>query len=176
MTRSKMKSFLQSLNTDEASQVLKTLLDDNPELIKKAYDIAVKAVSNVGADTIMHEVYQELNALDVDYLYTHSGKSRYGYVDPHDMAWEMFEDAVSPFINEMSTNQQRGLPATAKAYCIGIIKGLWKFEEKSNTDFKDWVPDAADDYVSTVVETWKKGKPSDDDIAEVMSVLEDGPS
>ena len=171
-----MKSFLHSLNSDETSQVLKTLLDDNPELIKKAYDIAVKAVGDVDADTIGHEIYQELNALDVDYLYEHSGKSRYGYVDPHDMAWEMFEDALSPFIDEMKTNQQRGLLAVAKAYCIGIIRGLWRFEEKSNSDFKDWVTDAAGDYVSTVVDTWKKGKPSDDDIAQVMSILEDGPS
>ena len=176
MTRSKMKSFLQSLNTDEASQVLKTLLDDNPELIKKAYDIAMKAIGDVDADTVMDEVYYELNSLDVDDLYSQSGKTRYGYVDPHDKSWEMFEEALSPFIDEMKKYQQRSLPVAAKCYCTGIIKGLWKFEEESNSDFKDWVPDAAGDYVSTVVETWKRGKPSDEDITEVMSILEDGPS
>ena len=171
-----MKKFLQSLNSDEASQVLKTLLDDNPELIKKAYDIAIKAVGDVDADTIMDEVYYELNALDVDDLYSHSGRTRHGYVDIHDKAWEMFEEALSPFIGEMVNKQRRGLPAAAKTYCIGIIKGLWKYEEESNSDFKDWVPDAAGDYVSTVLEDWKKGKPSDEDVAEVKSIVEDGPS
>jgi len=168
-----MKSFLQSLNATETSLVLKTLLDDNPELIKSAYNIAIKAVSDVDADTIMYEVYQQLNALDVDYLYDNSGKSRYGYVDPNDMAYEMFEGALSPFVDEMKTNQQRSLPAAAKSYCIGIIKGLLKFEEEPNTDFVDWIPDAAGDYVDTVIEEWKKGNPSDEDVSEVMSIVED---
>jgi hypothetical protein len=173
LNRSKMKSFLQSLNSDEASQVLRTLLDDNPELMKKAYDIAMKAAGDVDTGTIMDEVYYELNALDVDELYEHSGKTRYGYVDPYDKAWEMFEDALSPFIDEMTKSQQRALPATAKSHCIGIIKGLLRFEKESNTDFKDWVTDAAGDYVVTVVKEWKKGNPSDDDVAEVMSIVKD---
>ena len=174
MNRSKMKSFLQSLNSEEASQVLKTLLDDNPELMKKAYDIAKKAVGDVDADTIMDEVYYELDALEVEDLYSHSGKTRYGYVDPHDKAWEMFEEAVSPFVDEMKKNQKRDLPATAKSHCIGIIKGLLRYGEESNSDFKDWITDAAGDYVTTVVEEWKKGKPSGEDVAEVMSIVKEG--
>jgi hypothetical protein len=174
LNRSKMKSFLQSLNAEEKAQVLKTLLDDNPELMKKAYDIAVKIVSDVDAETIMHEVYCELNSLDVYELYDHSGKTRYGYVDIHDLAWEMFEGALSPLIDEMKSNQQRALPAAAKFYCTGIIKGLWKFEEESNSDFKDWVTDAAGDYISTVLAEWKKGKPSDDEVDEVMGIVKEG--
>ena len=35
MDRSEMKSLIQSMNPDEASQVLKALLNDNPDLIPK---------------------------------------------------------------------------------------------------------------------------------------------
>jgi len=46
---------------------------------------------------------------------------------------------LEPFIKEMKKNQQRGLPAIAKAYCIGLIKGLWRFYEELISDFPDWV-------------------------------------
>jgi hypothetical protein len=86
------------------------------------------------------------------------------------------EEALQPFIDEMKKNQQRALPAVAKAYCIGIIKGLWAYEEESCSDFKDWVTDAPGEYVDTVVEEWKKGNPNDKDIAEVMSIVKGGSS
>ena len=167
----KMKSFIQNLSSDEASQVLKTLLDDNPELMKKAYEIALKTADDVDIDSIMDDVCSELDSLDVDDLYCHSGKTRYGYVEPTEKAWEMFEDALLPFIDEMKKSQQRALPVAAKSHCIGIIKGLLLFEEESNSDFKDWVPDAPGECIDTVVKEWKKGNPSDEDIAEVMSIV-----
>ena len=60
-----------------------------------------------------------------------------------------------------------------KTHCIGIIKGLWRFDEDSCCDFKDWVQDAPYEFVSTVVEEWKKGNPSDSDIADVLRIVED---
>jgi len=176
LTCAKMKNFLKSLSSDEAAQVLQTLLDDNPELIKKAYDIAVKAAGNVDAEDIMHDVYSELDALDVDDLNGRAGRTRYGYVEPHDAAYEIFEEAITPFINEMTKNHKRGLPEAAKQHCIGIIKGLWLYDEESISDLKDWIPDAAGDYVFSVIEEWKKGNPSNEDIAEVMSIVDAGPS
>jgi len=173
---SKMKSYLQNISFNEASQILKTLLEDNPELVKKAYEIAIRIADNVDIDTIMNDVYSELELLDVDDLYSHSGRTRDGYVDPAEKAWEMFEEALSPFIKEMKKSQKRALPVAAKSHCIGIIKGLQKFDEESYSDFKDWVEEAPDEYIDTVVEEWKKGSPSDEDIAEVMSIVNDDQS
>jgi hypothetical protein len=82
----------------------------------------------------------------------------------------MFEEALDPFIDEMKNNQKRALPAVAKAHCIGIVKGLQMYEEESSSDFSDWVEDAPGEYIDSVIEEWKKGKPSEEDIAEVMSI------
>jgi tRNA isopentenyl-2-thiomethyl-A-37 hydroxylase MiaE len=169
LKRSEMKNFIQSLSADEASQVLRGLLHDHPDLTKKAYDIAMEIVGEVDADAIMSEVFNELDSLDIDDLNARSGRTRYGYVDPVDAAWELVEEALEPFINEMRINQQRGLPVAAKTYCIGIIKGLWKYEKESSSDLADWVPDARSEFIHTVVDEWKCGNPDDDDIAEVMS-------
>jgi len=174
LERSKMKKFLVGLKTDALARVLLTLIEHNPSLVKNVYDIAMKAVNAVDADTIANDVYAELDALDVDELYSRSGRTRYGYTEPNEESWVMFEEALQPFIDEMKKNQQRALPAVAKTHCIGIIKGLQMFEEESISDFKDWATDAPGEYITTVVDEWKKGNPPDEDIAEIISIVEGG--
>ena len=166
-----MKSFLQDLNDYEASRVLRVLLDGDPDLLSKAYDIALEVAGDVDADRIMDDVYYELESLDVDTMSGRSGRTSYGYVDPADASWEMFEEALNPFIQEMKTSQQRALPAAAKAYCIGIIRGLWRYGEDSISEFSDWVTDAPDEYIDIVVEEWKKGNPPSEDIDEVTDIV-----
>ena len=170
MKRSEMIRFINGLNKDEASQVLKALLEEDPLLAKKIYEAAMKVTANVDADDVMDQVFWALDVLDMDDLNNRSGRTRYGYVDPNDAAWELFEEALDPFIDEMKKSQQRVMSHTAKAQCIGIIRGLWKYEEESSSDIKDWMVDAPGEYIERVVDEWRKGSPdsSDADIAEVM--------
>jgi len=44
------------------------------------------------------------------------------------------------------------------------------YKEESTSDLSEWLEDAPGDYVDTVVEEWKKGNPSDEDIADVMNI------
>ena len=170
MNSSEMKKFMQSLSADEALRVLNDLLDNDPNLMKKAYETAIIVAGDVDADAVMNNVFNRLDRLDLDDLRGRTGRTSHGYVDPAEAAWELFEEGLDSFINEMKKYQKRALPAAAKAHCIGIIKGLRKYEEESSTEFADWVEDAPEQYVETVVEEWKKGNPASEDIAEVMSV------
>ena len=102
MKRSDIKKFIQTLSADEAVRVLKEMLDYDPSLIKKAYEIAVKAAGDVNADAIMIDVFESLNRLDYDDLNGRAGRTRYGYVDPSDATWELFEEALDPFIDDLN--------------------------------------------------------------------------
>jgi hypothetical protein len=170
MNRSEMKKFIQSLSVDEAARVLKDMLDNDAKLLKTVYETAIKIAGDVDTDTIMNKVFNSLDNLDMDDLSGRAGRTRYGYTEPSDAAWELFEEALDPFIYEMKKNHQRGLSVIAKIYCIGIIKGLWEYDRGSSSDLSDWLEDAPGEYIDTVVNEWKKGKPSSEDIAEVMSV------
>jgi hypothetical protein len=57
-----------------------------------------------------------------------AGRARHGYAGPDQAAWNLFEEALTPFIDEMAKNHKRALPDAAKAYCIGIIKGLQMYD------------------------------------------------
>jgi hypothetical protein len=165
-----MKKFIDGLSVDEAARVLRDMLGKDPDLMKKAYEIAVKVAGDVDADVIMDRVFRRLDMLDLDDLSGRAGRTRHGYVEPTDAAWELFEEALDPFIHEMKRNQERGLLAAGKAHCIGIIKGLWMYEAGSSSDFSGWVVDAPGEYVGTVVDEWKKGNPPSEDIAEIMDI------
>ena len=99
-----------------------------------------------------------------------AGRARYGYAGPSDAAWELFEEALDPFIDEMKRSQKRALPAAAKAHCIGILRRLWRYDEEPASDFAGWVEDAPGEFVDSVIEEWKKGDPASGDIDEVMNI------
>jgi len=176
MSNFKVMDFISKLDTDEARRVLVTLIKENSSCIKKAYDIAIKIAAAVDVNEIMDDVFGALDNLDMDDLSSRSGRTRYGYVEPSDAAWELFEEKIQPFIDEIMRNYKRELPDVAKAYCIGIVKGLKCYEKSSSSDLADWLPDAPGECIYTVVEEWKKGNPSDADIAEVMDVVKGGNS
>jgi hypothetical protein len=45
-------------------------------------------------------VTDELESLDVDDIFDKSGARRDGYVDPGDAAFQMFEEALAPFLQD----------------------------------------------------------------------------
>jgi len=165
-----MINFILGLNADQVSQVVRDFLSEHPDMTKNVYDIAMKVASDVDIDDIMDDVFFELDRIDFDDLNDRSGNTRYGYVDPSEAEFSLFEEALDPFIDEMEKLQQRSLPAAAKSTCIGIIKGLLKYKKESKSDFSGWAGDTSNAFVDIVVKKWKKGKPNKDDIAEVMIV------
>ena len=54
LRKSEMMKFIKSLNAEEASLVLKCILEDSPELVNRIYDIAINIVSGVDAAKIMN--------------------------------------------------------------------------------------------------------------------------
>jgi hypothetical protein len=57
--------------------------------------------------------------------------------------------------------------------CTGILAGLHEFEHKSESEFKDWAPDAAISFAEEAVDTWKAGSPSRADVKAMKAFLAD---
>lgn len=166
-----LKDFIKNLSSDEAFLTLQKLFFENPDLEEIIQKTALKVVSNVDAEEIANDLYDELLSLDVDDLSNRSGSGRYGYVDPHEESWVMFEETIEPYISEMRKYHQRELPHAVKEYCIGIIEGLMMFD-RANSEFLEWVSDVQE-YIPYVVEEYKKMQPDIKDVAEVVKIIEE---
>ena len=167
------KDILEIIKPDDALQILRQLAKQSNEMRKIIQQLAMEILSNVDPESITDDVYFELDGLDVEELWKRSGKTRYGYVDPVDEAFEMFGEVIKPFIDEMKRYQKMGLNEEAKNYCIGIIKGISKFDEESDSEFSEWAVDIPSEYLSTVVDEWKKDNPNADEVKEIEGLIED---
>jgi len=172
LTTKKKVEFLKTLNADESALVLKKLLETHSNLVNDVYDIAIETACDIDSDSIMDDVYYELDSIDVDDLFSRFGKTRYGYKEPSEEAWEMFEEVLQPFITEMKKSQTRRLDSVSKIYCVGIIKGLIKYENESYSEFKDWATDAPFEYIDRIIDEWKKGNPDESDVAELTLIVD----
>jgi hypothetical protein len=167
----KNKNILENISPSEALEIVRQLCKEDELIKEKIIKIALKLMSNVSQEEIANEVYYALNSIDVQDLWDRSGKTRYGYVDPVDEAFNLFEEEIEPFILEMRRYQEMNFEKNAKQYCIGIIEGIRKYDTESNSDFKDWAVDIPLEYLSTVVDEWKRGNPDSKDIDEIEKLM-----
>lgn len=77
-------------------------------------------------------------------------------MDPGELAFEMVEDAIAPYLEKFKQYLSNSKLNEAKIICMGILKGLHDFENKSNSQFKDWAPDVTDTLQSDLLNEWEK--------------------
>ena len=163
--------LLDSINPGDALYVLKVLMNEDRKISDKIFHILMERLNELDSDEITMDVYYKLNQLQVEELWNRSGKTRYGYVEPSEEAWVMFEEVIEPFVDEMKKYQKLGMPLLAKKYCIGIIKGIQKYEHESESEFKNWATDVPVEYAERILDEWKEGNPDSTDIAEVEGAV-----
>jgi hypothetical protein len=100
--------------------------------------------------------------LDVDELNDNSGKTRYGYVEPSEMAYEMVDGTIEIFARDIEKYRNLNMKSEEKEVCLGIVRGLLMYEQKGNNEFKDWIPDGVSDFVDSVIFEYEKHNTADD--------------
>lgn len=167
------KDILKSISAEEASIVLQQLVATSPAIRKKAEGIALRLLVDVDVDSVAAEVLLELDSLIVEDVWDHSGSTRDGYVDPGECAWQMFEDALEPFLEQLQKCSTLSLHDQAKLYCMGILEGIHRFESESESEYKDWAVDAPGEYFVRIYNEWKKEAKNKKDVSEVRKFIQD---
>jgi hypothetical protein len=154
--------FLSTLTDNQAHLVLIHLLRSHPSLSKEATTIARDLVSGINEEEITDQVCCALSDLDVHQLWDESGRTRDGYVDPNEHSYEMMEEIIYPFLNEMDRFLDREMKEEALAYCRGIIRGVCVYMHDEAGEFADWAVDNEDGLTYDVIERWKSKLPDVD--------------
>ncbi len=173
--KTKTRNIFAKISADDAFAILSRLAKEDPKIATRIEQIAMDYLSDVDIEDIASQVYLGLDSIEVEELWDRSGRTRNGYVEPAEMAFQMFEEALEPFLDEMQKYQNLSMFAEAKGYCIGILKGICKFENDSLSEYKDWAVDAPADFFEQILDDWKKGQKGVTDV-ELIAVKKAGRS
>ena len=136
--------------------ILIELLKRKPELIEEINEIAFEYLKDIDEDDIKNELFCILDGIRIEDIWDRSGSTRDGYVDPIDLAWEMFEEEVESFLEKARKYQGLGMVTERDIYFRGILRGLYRFGMESNSEYRDYIPDAPEETFEGIVDKWKK--------------------
>jgi hypothetical protein len=159
----KSKDIFDSVTPGDAMSILKSLAREDPNLRKKIETMIID---------ILGEVFYDLDAIQVEDLWDRSGRTRDGYVEPCEESWEMFDEALEPFIRDQERFKNLGQIQKAKTYGMGILQGIYRYAHESKSEFVDWASDAPFDRFLDILNTWKKSFPSEKDHSVLQKFLE----
>jgi len=162
--------FIEALSREASIEILLELCKDG-DLAKRISTMSKVALSEVEADVIADEVFRSLNSIQVEDLWDNSGKTRYGYQEPTDVAFEMLSDEVWSHTRKMEQYSSLGMKTEEKEYCKGIIIGLLRYGESGNNEFRDWCPDDPYTVAENIVYDWKNNHTAEE-IEEIQEVYD----
>lgn len=163
--------IINRLSPNDALQVLKTLARDDESLAARIAEVATAHLSEVDPEDVAFELYHELDSLEVEEIWDRAGPSRDGYVEPGEAADQMIDEIIDPYLEELKKYRALGMNAEANRMCMGLLLGLYRFEDQSSSTFKEWAPDAAGIFADAVVDAWKAGSPSRADVEALKTFI-----
>lgn len=157
MLAEKKKLVLDDVSAEHACEILRRLAREDAKISKRIEELALECLVKVNPEDIAGSVFRDLDGLEVEDVWDNSGGTRDGYVDPGELASEMFENALEPYLDELRKCQKLSMDGEAMLHCMGILMGLYKFEKEATTEFQDWAVDEPHEYFVQVLDEWMNG-------------------
>ncbi|HKZ20353.1 MAG TPA: hypothetical protein VJQ57_09600 [Acidimicrobiia bacterium] len=115
-------------------------------------------LSGSSLETIADEVDRAIATLGIEDLHGRAGRHEWGYVEPTEAAWEILEEAIEPFVEEIRRRIELGLEKDALEICKGVVLGLHRVEQGKVGGLVEWAPDFPTEAACGVIETWRKAR------------------
>jgi|GEM_PF-676328 len=148
--------LLDSLSAEQTQAVLARLICDDPALAARAEGVARDFLRIVDSEKIAGSLAGDLAEIEIEDVWKTSGRTRDGgYLYPSERAWEMMDEVVAPYKEEMTAYLRRGMTDESRLSCAGILLGIRRFERNSDSELFDEVPDYCDDAFSSIREEWE---------------------
>jgi hypothetical protein len=153
--RATKADVLDRLSPEEASDVLRELLDTNCSLRPTATEIATRRITDVNAKRIAQQVSGALLALNIFSFDGRAGRQPWGYVEPTEAAWEILGETVQPFIEDAIRLAELGHEDAAMTACRGVLLGLYAVRDKGADDLLGYAPDFPDETAAHALDKFR---------------------
>ena len=149
-------SALAQLTSTEAAEILTQLLEAHPALRVEAEGLARGMLDEVSAAILADEIETDLRALGIDDLNERAGPHRGGYTDPGDAAWELLNEALDRYIQDLRRRLATGRDRAAMEMLRGILAGLYAVrDDEGGGGVLDWAPDFPQEAAAKVARIWR---------------------
>lgn len=152
-------SVLDCLNPSERAHVLALPLGERPELRADAERLATRYLEEVSPDDVADEVLWALENLSLDDLAACAGRQPgRGYVHENEAAWELLEEALRPFVDDVARRARLDMTAAAAHVALGTLAGLFQCREAEDGSVLAYAgaPDATRDLAEWVAAEARK--------------------
>lgn len=99
-----------------------------------------------------------IRSLHLDDLAGRAGRHSWGYTEPSEAAWELLEEAVNPFLEDMKRRAELGLEAETLEVCKGILLGLYSARDEKADTVVGWAPDFLEETAAGAALAWCTGR------------------
>lgn len=154
--------LFERISPNEALKILRQLAKSDKKLKAKIMELAQDLITEIDVEEVSGGVFFALDIIDVHDLWDQAGPSRDGYISSEDMAFEMVEETLEPFHEELKRLLDLKMYPEAKLYCMGLLKGLYLYQKESESEFKDWATDIPGECFGEVLRKWVKGQTDED--------------
>ena len=139
------QSALASCSDSERAAILAALVDDDPGLRERAEAIAEHILSTVDVTTVSDLVAETILDLDTEDLANRAGARRHGYVEPTDAVWQLLEEAIEPWIEDLRRRGRLGFNQAATDLASAMTQALGALDERADRIddclLRQWAPD-----------------------------------
>lgn len=126
-------------------------------MTKNIFSSYEKSVIRQVLDEIAESVFDDLDSLDVESDWEEVEEIQQKDVDPEEQASRMYDDVIESYLDVLREYQNNSRDDSATIQCMGILKGIYKFENERMNDLFDWGQYDNHKKFKQVIEEWRKG-------------------
>jgi hypothetical protein len=152
------QKIINNLSPEDALVILQQLAAQDEKLAAQIASMALAYLSDVDVEEIAETLRYELESLTPEEVWDRAGSTRYGYVETSEVAEQMMEEVLEPYLEEMRKYHKTGLALEAQQMCQGLMLGFYDFEHQSKIEFKDWAVDSPLYFALEVLTVWREGE------------------
>jgi hypothetical protein len=144
-------SAVSALTLTEKGELLDELLTARPELREQAEALAGRRLVDADRSAVADDVESSLRYHDVDELNGRAGyQSDRGYVGPGEAADEILDEALQPFLDDLTRRRELGMTTATTELAMGILCGLYACREAGSESLLEYSPDYAGERAADV--------------------------
>ena len=144
--------LLSACSDAEKAACLMRLVTEDSDFRARAARVARDVISAVDTDAIEAQVIADLLSLDQDDLALRAGRTRSGYVEPTEAAWQLLEEALEPWLADIERRAELGLTEPAERLACVVLAAIDTLAARTHGDevLLGWAPDFLDDAADQV--------------------------